>query len=155
MASSKVSAGLLMYRRHDGKLEVLLVHPGGPFFKNRDEGAWSIPKGLVVGDEDLLSAAIREFEEETGLHPRGPFLALRPIIQKSGKIVHAWAFEGDCDPARIRSNTFEIEWPPRSGKKQVFPEIDKAEFFDLPTARKKILPAQLPFLDELEAQLRS
>ena len=110
----RVSAGLLMYRIQDGKLQVLLAHPGGPFFKNKDEGAWTIPKGEAEPGEDLLEAAKREFEEETGITPTGPFTALTPIQQKGGKIVHAWAFKGDCDPGAIVSKTFRIEWPPRS-----------------------------------------
>src|SRR5688572_21842486 len=109
------SAGLLLYRRHDGRLEVLLSHPGGPFWARKDQGAWSIPKGEIEGDEDALKAAIREFEEETGHHLAGKFLPLAPARQASGKLVHAWALEGDLDPATIRSNTFPLEWPPRSG----------------------------------------
>jgi predicted NUDIX family NTP pyrophosphohydrolase len=150
---SKISAGLLMYRRRPEGLEVFLAHPGGPFFRNKDDGAWSIPKGEVDGEEDLLSAAKREFEEETGLVPTSPLIALSPIKQKSGKTVHAWAFEGDCDPAKIVSNSFELEWPPRSGKRQTFPEIDRAEFFDLATAAVKINPAQAALLDELAERL--
>lgn len=148
MATLKVSAGLLMYRRTTG-LEVLLVHPGGPFFRNKDAGAWTIPKGEIGPDEEPLAAAIREFTEETGLTPMPPFLPLPTIRQKGGKIVQAWAFEGDCDPAAISSNTFEMEWPPRSGKRITVPEIDRAGFFDLETARIKINPAQVEFLDEL------
>src|SRR5256885_1193384 len=135
---AKTSAGLLMYRRRDGLLEFLLVHPGGPFWKNKDAGAWTIPKGLANPDEDLLAAAKREFEEETGFKPFGEFLALAPIKQKSGKLVYAWAVEGDIDPAKIRSNTFEMEWPPKSGKRAAFPEVDRAEFFDIPSARAKM-----------------
>ncbi len=146
------SAGLLMYRRTDTGPEVLLVHPGGPFWAKKDEGAWSIPKGLVEGDEDLLSAARREFLEETGIEPGGPFLELRPVRQKSGKVVHAWAFEGDCDPAAIRSNSFTMEWPPRSGRTAEFPEIDRAAWYDVVTARRKILPAQATLLDELPSR---
>lgn len=140
----KTSAGLLMYRTSS---EVLLVHPGGPFWKNKDAGAWMIPKGEVESGEDLLAAAIREFNEETGLTPVEPYLALGEVKHKSGKILHAWAFQGDCDPTQIHSNTFEVEWPPKSGWKQEFPEIDRAEFFDLSTARRKILAAELPLLD--------
>ena len=150
----KVSAGLLMYRRREGDLEVLLVHPGGPLFVNRDDGFWSIPKGEVDADEDLLAAACREFTEETGLEPTGPFLPLGQIKQRGGKLVHAWAFEGDCDPASIRSNTFEMEWPPRSGRRQTFSEIDRAAFFDLDAARHKINPAQTTFLDTLAEESR-
>ncbi|HUY89797.1 MAG TPA: NUDIX domain-containing protein [Pirellulales bacterium] len=145
----KISAGILIYRIRDDNLEVLLVHPGGPLFRNKDEGAWSIPKGETDGEEDLLAVARRELAEETGLQPAGPFIALSPIKQKGGKIVHAWACAGDCDPAQIKSNTFSIEWPPKSGRQQEFPEIDRAEFFDLATAKEKINPAQAAFLDEL------
>jgi predicted NUDIX family NTP pyrophosphohydrolase len=154
----KTSAGLLMYRgrtEHRASPEVLLVHPGGPFWRNRDDGAWMIPKGEVESGEDLLAAAIREFKEETGLTPSGPFLALGQVKHKSGKIVHAWAFEGDCDPTKIRSNTFEVEWPPKSGRRQDFPEVDRAEFFDLPNARRKMLPAEAPLLDRLLEKVSS
>ncbi len=144
---SKLSAGLLMYRRRKDQVEVLLVHPGGPFFKNKDDGAWTIPKGEPAEDENLLAAAIREFTEETGFVSQPPFHPLEPIRQKGGKVVHAWAFVGDCDPAAIQCNTFTLEWPPRSGRLATFPEIDRAAFFDLPTARRKINPAQTPLLD--------
>jgi len=140
-----------MYRMKDGVLEVLLVHPGGPFFRNKDKAAWSIPKGEPDAGEDLLAAAQREFAEETGLKATGPFLPLEPIKQKGGKIVHAWAFEGDCDPACIKSNTFSIEWPPHSGQRREFPEIDRAGFFDLGTARIKIKAGQEGLIEELEA----
>jgi predicted NUDIX family NTP pyrophosphohydrolase len=146
----RISAGLLMYRIQDGKLQVLLAHPGGPFFKNKDEGAWSIPKGEVEPNEDLLETARREFEEETGITPAGPFIALSPVKQKGGKIVHAWAFKGDCDPSAIVSNTFTMEWPPRSGLQMEFPEIDRAEFFDLAAARRKLKAAQMALIEELE-----
>jgi predicted NUDIX family NTP pyrophosphohydrolase len=146
----RVSAGLLMYRILDGKLQVLLAHPGGPFFKNKDEGAWSIPKGEIEPGEDLLDAAKREFAEETGVIPSGPFVALTPVTQKGGKIVHAWAFKGDCDPSAIVSNTFTMEWPPRSGRQMEFPEIDRADFFDVAAARRKIKSAQVPLIDEVE-----
>ncbi|HWN68477.1 MAG TPA: NUDIX domain-containing protein [Haliangium sp.] len=143
-----MSAGLVMVRRGGGGIEILLAHPGGPFFRNRDDGAWTIPKGLVNPGEDLLAAACREFEEETGVPVRdATFAPLGSVRQKAGKLVHAWAFAGDCDPAALRSNTFEIEWPRRSGRLQVFPEIDRAAFFDPDTARRKILPAQEPFID--------
>jgi len=155
MSKSRISAGLLMYRIKGGVAEVLLAHPGGPFFRTKDEGSWSIPKGEPAADEELLATAQREFEEETGLQACGPFLPLKPIQQKGGKIVHAWAFEGDCDPTAIRSNTFQMEWPPKSGQQKEFPEIDRAEFFDLVTARKKIKAGQDRFLDELDAILRS
>ena len=139
-----------MYRRRPAGLEVLLVHPGGPFFRNKDDGSWTIPKGQVCAGEELLDCAKREFEEETGMTPAEPFISLKPIQQKGGKIVHAWAFEGDCDPASIRSNTFKMEWPPKSGKQAEFPEIDRAEFFTVEAARKKINPAQAAMLDELQ-----
>jgi predicted NUDIX family NTP pyrophosphohydrolase len=145
----RISAGLLMYRIRNGAVEVLLAHPGGPFFQDKDDGAWSIPKGEIEPGEDLLVTAQREFAEETGIKPIGPFLPLRPIQQKGGKIVHAWAFAGDCDPAAVKSNTFTLEWPPKSGRQAEFPEIDRAEFFDLAAARKKIKPGQEAFLAEL------
>jgi predicted NUDIX family NTP pyrophosphohydrolase len=153
----RISAGLLMFRRRPAGLEVLLVHPGGPFWKNKDAGAWSIPKGEVEAGEDLLAGAQREFQEELGFAPvaAGPFIALSPIKQKSGKIVHAWAFEGDCDPATCKSNTMRILWPPGSGKWTTIPEVDRAEFFDVPTARGKINPAQVALVDELAARLES
>jgi predicted NUDIX family NTP pyrophosphohydrolase len=151
----RLSAGLLMYRIKDGAIQILLAHPGGPFFVNKDEGEWSIPKGEPNADEDLLVTAQREFEEETGIRPAGPWLPLEPIKQKGGKIVHAWAFEGDCDPKAIRSNAFTMEWPPRSGKQQEFPEIDRAEFFDLATARMKIKAGQEGLIDELEEILKT
>jgi predicted NUDIX family NTP pyrophosphohydrolase len=150
----RISAGLLMFRIRDGVLEVLLAHPGGPLFERKDDGAWGIPKGEVDGEEDLLATAQREFQEETGITPEGPFIPLQPIQQKGGKIVHAWAFESDCDPATIRSNLFEMEWPPRSGRKMQFPEIDRAAFFELDLARRKIREAQGAFLDEIEKGLR-
>ncbi len=146
----RLSAGLLMYRIRDEAIQVLLAHPGGPYFVNKDDGHWSIPKGEPGPDEDLFHTAQREFEEETGLKPAGPFVALQPVKQKGGKLVHAWAFQGDCDPATIRSNTFAMEWPPRSGQQQAFPEIDRAEFFDLETARRKVKAAQVGLIDELE-----
>ncbi|MDB5292580.1 MAG: Phosphohydrolase [Phycisphaerales bacterium] len=149
----QLSAGLLMYRIRQGKPGVLLVHPGGPFWRNKDEGAWTIPKGEVAAGEELLDAARREFREETGFTAAGEFIALNPVKQKAGKVVHAWAVEGDIDTAAIESNTFTMEWPPRSGKRVEFPEVDRAEFFDLATARKKMNPAQAAFLDELEQLL--
>jgi predicted NUDIX family NTP pyrophosphohydrolase len=145
-----VSAGLLLYRRLEGKLEFFLAHPGGPFWAKKDEGAWTIPKGQVNAGEDLLAAACREFEEETGIHAAGPFRDLGSIRQKSGKLVHAWAFEGDADPAAIVSNTTEIEWPPSSGQRLTVPEIDRCAWFDPATARAKINPAQVEFLRVLE-----
>jgi predicted NUDIX family NTP pyrophosphohydrolase len=146
----RLSAGLLMYRIQHGAIQVLLVHPGGPFFCKKDAGAWSIPKGEPEPEEELFVVAQREFEEETGVKPAGTFLPLTPIRQKGGKIVHAWAFEGNCDPKTIRSNKFVMEWPPNSGKQMEFPEIDRAEFFDLVTAKKKIKAGQEKFLEELE-----
>jgi len=146
----KQSAGLLMYRRR-GELEVLLVHPGGPFWARRDDGAWTIPKGEIdtIDKEEALATARREFQEETGMAPEGPFVALSPVRQKGGKVVHAWAFAGDCDPATLTSNTFTMEWPPRSGKFAEFPEVDRAAFFGLAEARVKLNPAQVAWLDEL------
>ena len=153
-AMPRLSAGLLMYRVKAGAVQVLLAHPGGPYFVNKDEQAWSIPKGEPDAEEDLLATAQREFEEETGVKPQGPFIPLKPIQQKGGKIVHAWAFLGDCDTRAISSNTFTMEWPPRSGKQQEFPEIDRAEFFDLATAKKKIKAGQDALLDELAGLLQ-
>jgi predicted NUDIX family NTP pyrophosphohydrolase len=150
----KTSAGLVMYRLRAGALEVLLVHPGGPFFARKDAGAWSIPKGVIASGEAPLDAARREFEEETGARAEGPFLELTQIRQRSGKIVHAWACAGDCDPAKMRSNHFTLEWPPGSGRMQTFPEIDRAAFFGLDEARRKINPGQAPLLDELAAKLK-
>jgi predicted NUDIX family NTP pyrophosphohydrolase len=144
-----------MYRVRNSILEVLLVHPGGPFWKKRDEGAWSIPKGEPQPGEALLDAACREFQEELGFAPEGNFIVLSPIRQKAGKVVHAWAFEGDCEPARCRSNTFQIQWPPNSGKLQSFPEVDAVAFYDLATAEKKINPGQIPFLRQLPDRLRT
>lgn len=146
----KQSAGLLLYRRSSGNLEVLLVHPGGPFWKNKDEGAWTIPKGEFDENEDPLIAAKREFEEETGTTaPTGEYKTLQPIKQRAGKIVHAWAVEAEFDVASLRSNTFSIEWPPRSGKQQDFPEIDRAEWMEPEVAREKILQAQVGLVDEV------
>jgi predicted NUDIX family NTP pyrophosphohydrolase len=152
-AMPKTSAGLLMYRIRDGRLEVLLVHPGGPFWQDKDAGAWTIPKGGIRAGEEPLAAAQREFEEETGLQPNGPFLDLAPIQQKSGKIVHAWALAGDCDPGQIKSNSVTMEWPPRSGQTQEFPEVDRAEFFTVAEAKRKINPAQAALIDELQRKL--
>jgi predicted NUDIX family NTP pyrophosphohydrolase len=149
----RVSAGLLMYRRRAGALQVLLVHPGGPFWKNKDLGAWTIPKGELAEGEDPLAAARREFEEETSLRPEGPFQALGSVTQKAGKLVHAWAFEGDCDPAQVESNTTRMEWPPRSGQWRTFPEVDRAEWFGLDEARRRINAAQARLLDVLEQLL--
>ncbi len=149
----KRSAGLLMYRRHGGELQVLLAHPGGPFWAHRDQGVWSIPKGELEAGEEAFEAAQREFQEETGVVPNGPYLELPTIEQKNRKLVHAWAFEGDCDPAQIHSNTFRIEFPRGSGKMAEFPEIDRAEFFSPEVARRKINPAQVALIDALEARL--
>ena len=151
---AQVSAGLLVYRKRGAELQVLLVHPGGPVWKNKDAGAWSIPKGEIAEGEELMEAARREFAEETGCTASGPFVALRPVKQKSGKVVHAWAVEAEIDVGACRSNTFEMEWPPRSGKRVEFPEVDRAEYFDLATAKQKINPAQAAFLAELEAHRR-
>jgi predicted NUDIX family NTP pyrophosphohydrolase len=139
-----------MYRIQNGALQVLLAHPGGPLFKNKDDGAWTIPKGQIEPGEDVLQAAKREFEEETGITPVGPFTVLTSIKQKGGKVVHAWAFQSDCDVTAIASNTFTMEWPPRSGRQAEFPEIDRADFFDVATASRKINPAQSPFIQELQ-----
>lgn len=149
----RMSAGLLMYRRREGGIKVLLGHPGGPYFQAKDEGAWGIPKGEPNPGEELLTAAIREFNEETGLVATGPFIELTPIQQKGGKWVHAWAFAGDCDPAAIVSNTCFIEWPRKSGRQIEIPELDRVAFFDLTQARRKIRPAQAPLLDELATAL--
>jgi predicted NUDIX family NTP pyrophosphohydrolase len=147
----RISAGLLMYRRPAGALEVLLVHPGGPFWKNKDLGAWSIPKGEAGEGEDLLAAARREFTQELGFAPPegGPFLPLGEIRQKAGKVVHAWAFEGDCDPKRCQSNTTRLEWPARSGRWITFPEVDRASFFEVGEARRRLNPGQEPLLERL------
>jgi predicted NUDIX family NTP pyrophosphohydrolase len=150
----KKSAGLLLFRESSGDLEVLLVHPGGPFWKNKDEGAWSIPKGEFADGEDPLAAAHREFEEETGCRAEGEAIALRPLRQAGGKEVHAWAVRGDLDPEQIRSNTFSLKWPPKSGRTQEFPEVDRAGWFPLDLARRKMLKGQIDFLDQLQALLR-
>jgi predicted NUDIX family NTP pyrophosphohydrolase len=147
--SNKISAGLLMYRRRSNDFEFLLVHLGGPFWAKKDAGAWFLPKGEVNPGEDERSAAIREFTEETGLAPSAHLIPLATVTHKSGKIVHAWAFEGDCDPATVRSNTFEMEWPPHSGKTKTFSEIDRAAFFTLDAAREKMHPAEFEFLPRL------
>lgn len=138
-----------MYRRRGGMIEVFLVHHGGPFWEKKDLGSWSIPKGLFDQDEDPLAAAKREFEEETGFPVAGQFLPLTPLKQPGGKIVHAWAVEGDCDASAIKSNTFSMQWPPRSGKWQKFPEVDRAEWFGIEAAKQKILKGQSGFIDEL------
>jgi predicted NUDIX family NTP pyrophosphohydrolase len=152
---SAVSAGLLLYRGSAAATEVLLVHPGGPLWARKDAAAWSIPKGLVGAGETPLAAAIRECHEELGTPIAGEFVPLQPRRQPGGKWVHAWAVRADFDPATLRSNTFEIEWPPRSGRRQTYPEVDRAEWFPLAIARVRVLAGQRPFLDELEAYLRS
>src|SRR5215472_471773 len=134
----KTSAGLLMYRRRSGQLEFLLVHPGGPFWAKKDDGAWTIPKGELEPDEEPLAAAKREFEEELGISPTGDFIQLTGIKQKGGKSVQAWAFQGDFDAAAIKSNTFSMEWPPKSGRRAEFPEVDRASFFIFEIAKQKI-----------------
>jgi predicted NUDIX family NTP pyrophosphohydrolase len=147
----KKSAGLLLFRISSGRLEVLLVHLGGPFWSKKENGAWFVPKGEILPGEDELAAALREFKEETGFDPHGPFVSLGSVKQKSGKTVVAWAFEGDCDPSKLKSNTFQMEWPPRSGKHQEFPEVDRAAFFPLDAAGEKIHPSEVPFLACLAA----
>ncbi|MBP1747659.1 MAG: phosphohydrolase [Deltaproteobacteria bacterium] len=139
-----------MYRRRDAAVEVLLVHPGGPFWAKKDDGAWSLPKGVIDLGEDELLAAIREFEEETGFKAEGEFIALNPRRQPSGKIISAWAIEGDCDPLGMKSNTFTVEWPPRSGKMAEFPEADRIEWFDIESAKSKIIKGQKGFIEEFE-----
>jgi predicted NUDIX family NTP pyrophosphohydrolase len=151
----KISAGLLMYRDADHDLEVLLVHPGGPYWQRKDDGVWTFPRGEVEAGEDYLAAAIREFGEETGWHPHGPFRSLGETRARSGKIIYGWAFRASCDPATLRSNQFEIEWPPKSGRRMQFAEIDRAAFFAIPVARKKMRASELPFLDRLLEQLGS
>jgi len=147
--SKEISAGLLAFRRK-AELEVLLAHPGGPFWAKKDDGAWTIPKGLVEPGDDLIAAARREFTEETNLTADGELIALAPVNQKSGKAVHAFAFEADFDLGRFASNQFEIEWPPKSGRRKSFPEIDRIAYFALPIAMTKILPYQQPLLRELK-----
>jgi len=142
-----------MYRIRNGELEVLLVHPGGPYWVKKDAGAWFIAKGEVAPGEDDAAAAIREFTEETGLTPSGPFLMLGAVQHKSGKTVTAWAFEGDCDPATLTSNTFSIEWPPHSGKQREFPEIDRAAFFSVEAAEQKMHAAEFEFVVRLQSSL--
>ncbi|PUZ27157.1 Predicted NTP pyrophosphohydrolase, NUDIX family [Chitinophaga costaii] len=147
------SAGILLYRFYQAHLEVLLVHPGGPFWARKDVGVWSIPKGLIDTNENPLAAAQREFAEETGHTLAGPFHTLQPIRQKTGKVIYAWATAGNLDAAAITSNTFTMEWPPKSGIQKSFPEVDKAGWFDISTAREKILPSQVALLNELEQLL--
>jgi predicted NUDIX family NTP pyrophosphohydrolase len=154
VASKDVSVGILLFRRAGAGIEVLLGHPGGPFFERRDEGVWSVPKGLVEEGEDLLAVGEREFLEETGQPvPDGERVDLGSIVQKGGKTVHAWAVEGDLDPSTAKSNTFTMEWPPRSGSFGTFPEIDRVAWFAPAEARRKINPGQIPLIDRLEAAL--
>jgi predicted NUDIX family NTP pyrophosphohydrolase len=152
--NNAISAGLLMYKFDKEELKVFLVHPGGPFFKNKDDGYWSIPKGLVEKEEELLNTAIREFKEETGIEPNAEFNSLGRVKQKSGKTIYAWSFEyfGDND-IKILSNEFELEWPPNSGRKQFIPEVDEGRFFSIKEARLKIRGAQAEFLDTLQKKL--
>jgi len=148
----KKSAGLLLYRVNTSGLEVLLVHPGGPFWAKKDDGCWSIPKGEFGDDEEPLAAAKREFEEELGVPATGDFIPLEPVRQAGGKLVYAWAVRGDFDVSRLKSNTFSMEWPPRSGKLLEFPEVDRAGWFGMNAARRKILKGQTPLLDQLALQ---
>jgi predicted NUDIX family NTP pyrophosphohydrolase len=149
----KESAGLVVFRTRGSSIDVLLVHPGGPFWVRKDEGAWSIPKGEIDPSEDPFAAAVREVREELNWAPDGDVIRLTSIVQKAGKVVHAWAIAGDWDPASLRSNTFELEWPRGSGRMRQFPEVDRAAWFPLPEARRRILAAQVPLLDELEQRL--
>jgi predicted NUDIX family NTP pyrophosphohydrolase len=146
---ARTSAGVLLFRRRGDGLEVLLVHPGGPLWAKKDEGAWSIPKGEIESDEDPLAAARREFEEELGSPVSGEFVALAPIRQASGKLVRAWAVEGEFDPSALTSGTFSMEWPPKSGRQQNFPEVDRVEWFTIDDAKRKINKAQIPLLDQV------
>ena len=148
-ASKPQSAGLLLFRVTDNRIEILLGHPGGPFWRRKDQGAWTIPKGLIDAGEDPRAAALREFTEETGHRPAGELLSLGSARQPGGKLVHAWAVQDDWDPVGLRSNTFEMEWPPRSGKRQEFPEIDRAAWFGIAEARSRILEGQAVFIDRL------
>ena len=152
---NKRSAGILMYRRRGRETEVLLVHPGGPYWSRKDDGAWSIPKGLYDESEDPLVAAKREFEEETGCVPKGPFVALGTFRQPSGKQLSAWAIEGEFDLRAFKSNMFTMEWPPKSGRMQAFPEVDRAAWFSLGEAARKIVKGQAPIVDTLDHRLRS
>lgn len=143
-----------MYRIVAGSIEVLLAHPGGPFYAHKDAGYWSIPKGEPEPGEELLATAEREFAEETGFEPNGPYLELTPIVQKGGKVVHAWAFAGDCDPTALRSVTFQLEWPAKSGRLLEFPEVDRAAFFQVEEAKEKIKQTQAPLIDQLARHLQ-
>jgi len=149
MAAKKLSAGILLYRRSDSGIMVLLVHPGGPYWAKKDDGAWSIPKGEYEPEADAFDAARRELEEETGFRAEGDFIPLDSVKQPSGKVVTAWAVGAQWDPSNLRSNTFSIEWPPRSGRQQEFPEVDRAEWFSLGAAQRKLLKGQVPFLERL------
>jgi predicted NUDIX family NTP pyrophosphohydrolase len=153
MKSKKQSAGILIFRRKNAALEFMLVHPGGPIWKNKDEGAWSIPKGEFTDEEDALAAAQRELKEELGMELTGEFISLAPVKLKSGKTVYAWALEADLNTELISSNTCQIEWPPRSGKRIDIPEIDKGAWFNMSEAKQKINPAQAAFLDELSDKI--
>ncbi|MBN1472082.1 MAG: NUDIX domain-containing protein [Syntrophaceae bacterium] len=148
--SKKTSAGILLYRMTENGLEVFLVHPGGPYWQKKDEGAWSVPKGEFEAGEDSLEAAKREFKEETGFDITGDFIELSPLKQPSGKVVYAWAVEGNIDAKSIRSNMFSMEWPPRSGREQEFPEVDKGGWFTIAQAQNKLLPGQRGFLAQLK-----
>jgi predicted NUDIX family NTP pyrophosphohydrolase len=147
---AKTSAGILLYRNANSRLEVFLVHPGGPFWAHKDTGAWSIPKGEFEADEQPLAAAKREFTEETGYEVNGEFVELTPVKQSSVKTVYAWAVQGNVDASAIRSNTFSLQWPPKSGRYEEFPEVDRAQWFDMPTAKQKIVAGQVGLLEQLE-----
>ena len=154
MGVNKLSAGIVLYRLQSGEVEVFLVHPGGPFWARKDEGAWSIPKGEYEAGEDPLTVAKREFREETGFDIEGTFHPLTALKQPSGKVISAWAVEDDVDAAALTSNTFTLEWPPKSGKTREYPEVDRGAWCDLPTARVKLQPGQRAFLDQLQEWLR-
>jgi predicted NUDIX family NTP pyrophosphohydrolase len=153
--AKKNSAGILLHRLHGSEIEVFLVHPGGPFWAKKDAGAWSMPKGEFEAGEDPLEAAKREFKEETGFAVEGTFIELTPVKQPGGKVVYAWAVMGDCEAESIKSNTFSLEWPPRSGKRKEFPEVDRAGWFTPEVAREKILKGQLNFLEELKRKIEN
>ncbi|MEO9005431.1 MAG: NUDIX domain-containing protein [Ginsengibacter sp.] len=152
---TKPSAGILFYRHQQNNMQVFLVHPGGPYWARKDLGAWSIPKGEIMPGEQLMDTALRETEEETGIKAQGKFIALTPAKQKNGKIVHAWAAPGDFEKLLNKSNNFEMEWPPKSGNKKLFPEIDKGAWFDIGEAKDKIIPGQIPLITELESLLKN
>ena len=152
--AAKQSAGILLYRKKAGALEVFLVHPGGPFWKKKDAGAWSVPKGEINEGEDMLAAAVREFKEETGQELSGHFVPLKPVVQKAGKKVYAWAIAGDIDMTGLQSNTFLLEWPPKSGRQQEWPEVDKWGWFTLAEAREKMNASQAGFLEQLEELIK-